>query len=58
MQTKTIAQLQLDVLQHIYSVLINSIDPINDPDAFEYLAGIRDQASRIMREAIEAEETL
>lgn len=57
MQTKTITQLQLDVLEHI-CLTLNKIGPINDPDAFEYLAGIRDQASRIMREAIEAEETL
>lgn len=55
MQAKIISQ--LDLLEQIYSIL-NSIGPVNDPDAFEYLGGIRDQAARIMRDAIETEENL
>jgi hypothetical protein len=33
--------------------LLNSIEYVEDPDAFEYLSGIRDQAARIMRATIQ-----
>jgi hypothetical protein len=55
MQAKVISQ--LDLLEQIYSIL-NSIGPVSDPDAFEYLGGIRDQAARIMRDAIDSEENV
>jgi hypothetical protein len=32
---------------------LDSIDIAEDPDTFEYLSGIRDQANRIMRDTIE-----
>lgn len=33
--------------------LLNSVEYVEDPDAFEYLSGIRDQAVRIMRSTIQ-----
>lgn len=32
---------------------LDSINIAEDPDTFEYLSGIRDQANRIMRDTIE-----
>jgi hypothetical protein len=43
---------QLKSLEEILTYL-NSIDIAEDPDTFEYLSGIRDQASRIMRDTIQ-----
>lgn len=43
---------QIKRLEEILNYL-NSIDIAEDPDTFEYLSGIRDQAHRIMRETIQ-----
>lgn len=49
--------LDLNQIEHVellseLAKVLSKIKHVEDPDAFEFLSGIRDQANRIMRDSI------
>lgn len=55
MEDKLISNLNL--LESAYSILSN-VEPMMSDEEYECLLGVRDQVARIIRDSVEAEDTL